>query len=56
MKAKSDEIWANSILHMAGLLVHAVTRVQKKNLIQQRHARGAFRVVNGHVVAAHIST
>ena len=50
MKAKPDEIWTNSILHMAGLLVHADTRVRKKkHLIQQRHARGAFRVVNGHV-------
>ena len=35
---------------LSGLLVHAVTGVQnKKHLIQQRHARGAFRVVNGHV-------
>ena len=31
-KAKPDEIWTNSILHMAGLLVHAVSRVWKKNL------------------------
>ena len=30
--------------------MHAVTRVRKKkHLIQQRHASGAFRVVNGHV-------
>ena len=63
-EAKPDEIETNSILHRPGLLVHAVTRVQKKELrIHARlpgrdtrrpwqvstDARGAFRVVNGHV-------
>ena len=31
IEAKPDEIETNSILHKPGLLVHAVTRVQKKN-------------------------
>ena len=31
-KAKPDEIWTKSMFHMPGLLVHAVSRVQKTNL------------------------
>ena len=31
-EAKPDEIWTQSNFHMAGLLVHAVTGIQKTNL------------------------
>ena len=51
-EAKLDENQTNSILHIPGLLVHVVTRVQKKTSDSWKVStdrRGVFRVVNGHV-------